>query len=117
MPSTCRPSNPRFPKMPILLTLTVILFILFACGIRSAANTFDRGSAAIRAHMGSRKEKCAQTATAEADANVIATGPQTTRTCLEDLKNVFALYQSGVLTKEEFEQVKGHFLAQMKSCA
>jgi hypothetical protein len=95
--------------MPVLLIFLALVFWL-ACGIHTSANTVTRGADRIRSRLGGKP------APPEGEAPP-AEGHPRAQCCMRDVQSLFALYQSGALTREEFEEAKRHLLARLKASA
>lgn len=96
----------------------VILLFCLVCGLYMCAKSIMRGAERIRSQFGAKagvgptvQEEGACKMDAMATNNIHLWNQQ----CIDDLKRLFALYQSGALTKEEFEQVKSHLLFKLKA--
>lgn len=98
----------------------VILLVCLVCGIYTSARMITRGADCIRSQL--RPKDATKVMVLADDACEMDTAAVTSvhgwnQCCMDDLKSLFALYQSGALTKEEFEQVKRHLLSKMKAYA
>lgn len=91
--------------MQILLILLALFIVWLAWGACASAKTVARGVDRVREQWTLRP---AVAATEARGAN---------QDCIQDLKSLFGLYQSGALTREEFEQAKRHLLAGMRPYA
>jgi hypothetical protein len=98
--------------MPIFLLICAFLMLCLFYGIYASVQTVARGAGRIRSHVHlvnaqaavqPETEACAQAAQIHASHQY----------CIDELRSLFALYQSGALTKEEFEQFKQHLLSRM----
>lgn len=101
--------------MRIAMMVGVILLVLFLCGAYSSAKAISNGGERIRNHLRNKTAERGPSASSGSEPAAIADACSTVHGCLGDLKRVFALYQSGILTKEEFEHVKRQLLAQIGS--
>lgn len=97
--------------MLILMLICVFLVLCLLYGMYASARSVARGAGHIRSHV---------------TPNPAAVTPAETRlnsplprfhACyqarIDELRALFALYQSGALTQAEFEQAKRHLLAKM----
>lgn len=89
--------------MQILLFLGAALIFFLLYGMSTSAKTVATGAERVRAQLG------AQTSPSNAPVHA---GNQA---WLQDVKSLFALYQSGALTREEFDEAKRHLLARLKT--
>lgn len=78
----------------------VILFFFFLlCGVYASLSSVARGAGRIRSRLVAKPEP------------VVADAAGGDPDDIDKLKSLFALYQQGALTKEEFDQLKRHLLA------
>jgi len=98
--------------MPILLMICVFLVLCLLYGMYTSARSVVRGAGRIRSHVSPAHPPAAVLPVPEAGTQAyrLHTAHQY---CIDELRAVFALYQSGALTKEEFEQTKRHLLSNM----
>lgn len=93
--------------MQILVALFVLLILWLAIGICTSARTVARGSDRIRSQLSAKgKSLDSDPAQATPDGECLS--------CIQNVKNLFALYQCGALTREEFDEAKQHLLAKLK---
>lgn len=86
--------------MRIVLMIGVILFFFFLlCGVYASLSSVAHGAGRIRSRLVAKPEPVVADA-AGGDPDDIG-----------KLKSLFALYQQGALTKEEFDQLKRHLLS------
>ena len=88
--------------MQILLFLGAVLIFFLLCGMSTSAKAVARGAERVRAQLGAQASP----------------SPEPVHGCnqawLQDVNSLFALYQSGALTREEFDEAKRHLLARLK---
>lgn len=96
----------------------VIVFLCLIFGGYATVRSITNGARRVGARL-CPKEDVHATGTGAGGAEQLAGSQNHTQNqrCIEDLKALFALYQAGVLTKEEFETVKGQLLSKMKAYA
>jgi hypothetical protein len=97
--------------MLILMLICVFLILCLLYGMYASARSVARGAGHIRSHVTPNS-----TAVAPAETDLCAPLPKfhaCYQSRIEELRSLFALYQSGVLTQAEFEQTKRHLLAKM----
>lgn len=83
--------------MRIVLMIGVILFFFFLlCGVYASLSSVARGAGRIRSRLAAKPEP------------VVADAGGGDPDDIDKLKSLFALYQQGALTKEEFDQFKRH---------
>lgn len=102
--------------MPILLLICVFLLFCLFYGIYAGVKTVARGAGRIRSHVNLVNAEAA----AQPENAVCARAAQTHASheyCIDALRSLFVLYQSGALTKEEFEQFKQYLLSSMTARA
>jgi hypothetical protein len=86
--------------MRIVLMIGVILFFFFLlCGVYASLSSVARGAGRIRSRLVAKPEP------------VVAGAAGGDPDDIDKLKSLFALYQQGALTKEEFDQLKRHLLS------
>ncbi|MDR3397378.1 MAG: hypothetical protein P4M06_07425 [Pandoraea sp.] len=96
--------------------LGVILFICIAVGGYAMVKTIANGASRVGSHVCPAAkhifidgEKDGVRRSVEDSDRVWNQG------CIEDLRGAFVLYQTGALTKDEFEKVKAHLLSKLKA--
>ena len=91
-----------------LIFLLIVLFVLgcLLYGIYAGVSAIGR----IGARMGEQEQRPIPCPL----LNGADTPPKASRDYVAELQALFALYQSGALTEEEFAQLKQHLLAEMK---
>jgi hypothetical protein len=89
--------------MQILLCLGALLVFFLLCGMFTTGKAAVRGTERMRAQLG------AQTKPFSPPVDGGCT------TWLADVNGLFALYQCGALTRDEFDEAKRHLLARLKS--
>lgn len=97
--------------MQILFLLGAVLIFCFICGVYTSAKSVARGAARIRSEFGLGKPA------PQIAGMQVEEVHRWNQCCLDDVKNLFALYQGGALTRDEFEEVKRRLLAGMKANA
>ena len=86
--------------MRIVLMIGVILFFFFLlCGVYASLSSVARGAGRIRSRLVAKPEP------------VVADAAGGDPDDIDKLKSLFALYQQGALTKEEFDQLKRHLFS------
>lgn len=88
--------------MKILLFLCAVLIFFLILGMFKSAKSIARGADRVRAQLG------AQASFSPAPVY------RCNQAWLQDVSSLFALYQSGALTREEFDEAKRHLLARLK---
>lgn len=102
--------------MPIFLLICVFLLLCLFYGIYAGVQTAARGAGRIRSHVNLANAPAAASPETEACAQA-AEIHASHQYCIDELRSLFTLYQSGALTKEEFEQFKQHLLSRMTARA
>ena len=88
--------------MRIVLMIGVILFFFFLlCGVYASLASVARGAGRICSRLAGKPEPLA--------AEVAGRDPNE----VDKLKSLFALYQQGALTKDEFDQLKRHLFSSL----
>lgn len=86
--------------MRIVLMIGVILFFFFLlCGVYASLSSVARAAGRIRSRLVAKPEP------------VVADPAGGDPDDIDKLQSLFALYQQGALTKEEFDQLKRHLLS------
>ena len=107
-----------------LIAFLIFLFLVFSVlyGIAAGVQAIARGIARVRPGKrgdGSRPSlRHARTAARQRDDAPPAqsgTPPAACRPCIAELNSLFALHQSGALTRSEFERLKRHVLQAIPS--
>ncbi|CAB3812707.1 MULTISPECIES: SHOCT domain-containing protein [Achromobacter] len=107
-----------------LIAFLIFLFLVFSVlyGIAAGVQAIARGIARVRpGKRGDGSETLAsprQDRSARADDAPPAqsgTPPAACRPCIAELNSLFALHQSGALTRSEFERLKRHVLQAIPS--
>lgn len=98
--------------MPILLLIGAFLVVCLFYGIHAAVQTVSHGAARVRSHVSLAGTQAVTQPETEAPTEA-AQVHASHQYCIDELRSLFALYQSGALTKEEFEQSKQHLLSRM----
>lgn len=89
--------------MQILLFLGAVLIFFIIYGMFESTRTVARGAERVRAQL------CPQASPAPVQG--------CNQAWLQDVNRLFALHQSGALTREEFDEAKRHLLARLKASA
>jgi len=97
--------------MLILMLICAFLILCLLYGMYASARSVARGAGHIRSHVAPNLS-----AIAPAEMDFGAPLPRF-HACyqarIDELRALFALYQSGALTQAEFEQAKQHLLSKM----
>lgn len=93
--------------MQILLLLCAFLVFCLIYGLCRSAKAVANGADRIRSHLHSEARPGGAT----------PQGHRGHRSCMQDIQTLFALYQAGALTREEFDEAKRHLLARLKAAA
>lgn len=96
--------------MPLLVALFVLLILWLTIGICTSARTVARGADCIRSQLSAKGKSF------DADPLQVTPDGECLPSCIQDVKSLFALYQCGALTREEFDDAKRHLLARLKAC-
>lgn len=99
--------------------LGVILFICIAVGGYAMVKTIASGASRISSHVCPAAKHTvidrASDEKVEARRSTEDRARVWNHECIEDLKGAFVLYQTGALTKDEFEKVKALLLSKLKA--
>lgn len=107
---------PAHQLMPILLLIGTFLVVCLFYGIHSAVRTVSHGAARVRSRVNFAGTG-AETLTEPEAPKGAAQRHASHQYSIDELRSLFALYQSGALTNEEFTQIKQHLLSRMTACA
>lgn len=107
---SCRTAFENAGMQILLLLAAVLVFCLF-CGVYTSAKSVARGADHIRSEL-ARGKSAQPVACAE-----VTEVHRRNQCCIDDVKNLFALYQGGALTREEFEEAKRRLLAGLTASA
>lgn len=97
--------------MQILVALVAILILWLVVGAWTSARSVARGADRIRSQV------AAKSRSSGVEPLQGTQGGGCHQSCMQDVKSLFALYQSGALTREEFDDAKRHLLARLKASA
>ncbi|WP_176322247.1 SHOCT domain-containing protein [Burkholderia vietnamiensis] len=104
--------------MKLLPLLVIFLIFCIITGANTGAKSIKRGATHIRSRLRDKDVTAMRDADeCESDVTDDAKVHGWNQRCINDLKGSFALYQSGALSKDEFEQVKRQLLSKMKAYA
>lgn len=93
--------------MQILLLLCAFLVFCLIYGLCTSAKAVANGADRIRSHLDPKARS----------GGAAPQGHGGHRSCVQDVQALFALYQAGALTREEFDEAKRHLLARLKAAA